>query len=321
MTSPSLTAPTLSEIQEAHRKIAPFIHRTPVYSCQSINRIVHANIWFKCENMQKVGAFKARGATNAVRSLTLDALAKGVATHSSGNHAQALSWAAGLAGTTAHIVMPSNSTPVKVNAVTSYGGVITLCEPTLESREKTLASVMKQTGAIEIHPYNNLKIIAGQATAAVELLEERPDLECVVAPVGGGGLLSGAALACHYLSSQTRVMAAEPSMADDAFRSFTAKRFIPSVNPATIADGLRTSLGSLTFPIILEYVDNIITVSETSIMDAMRLIWERMKLLVEPSAAVPLAALMEKRDEFPGEKIGIILSGGNADLENLPWNR
>lgn len=312
-------APSLQEISEAHRRIGPFIHRTPVYSCLGIDRIVGAEIWFKCENMQKVGAFKARGATNAVRSLEPELLARGVATHSSGNHAQALAWAARLAGTAAHIVMPSNSSKVKISAVESYGGKITLCEPTLEAREQTLASVINETGAVEIHPYNNLKIIAGQATATVELLQVKPDLDNVIAPVGGGGLLSGTALVCHYLAPGIRVIAAEPDQADDAFRSFTQRRFIPSKNPTTVADGLRTSLGSLTFPIILKYVDSIVTVSETSIIEAMKLIWERMKLVVEPSAAVPLAALLEKRELFTGNKIGVILSGGNADLANLPW--
>lgn len=312
-------APSLKEIQEAHRRIHPFIHRTPVLSCQSINRLVDAEIWFKCENMQKVGAFKARGATNAVRSLNPTLLKQGVATHSSGNHAQALSWAARLAGINAYIVMPSNSSQVKLNAVKSYGGEITLCEPTLEAREKTLESVIRQTGAIEIHPYNNLNIIAGQATATIELLEEKSDLDIVMAPVGGGGLLSGTALTCHYIAPEIRVMAAEPAQADDAFQSFTERRFIPSVNPNTVADGLRTSLGSLTFPIILAYVDRIVTVSEESIITAMKLLWERMKVVIEPSAAVPLAALLEQGEVFTSKKIGIILSGGNADLENLPW--
>ncbi|MFH1936742.1 MAG: pyridoxal-phosphate dependent enzyme, partial [Bacteroidota bacterium] len=308
MTSTLPQAPSLLEIEEAHRRIFPFIHRTPVLTCQGINRVVDASIWFKCENMQKVGAFKARGATNAVRSLDPALLHRGVATHSSGNHAQALAWAAILAGVNAHIVMPSNSNRVKVEAVKTYGGEITFCKPTLEARETTLASVIEQTGATEIHPYNNLKIIAGQATAAVELLDERDDLDFVMAPVGGGGLLSGTALACHYLAPQIGVIAAEPAQADDAFRSFTQRRFIPSINPNTIADGLRTSLGSLTFPIILTFVDRVVTVKEESIITAMRLLWERMKVVVEPSAAVPLAVLLEGNEEFRGKRIGIILS-------------
>ncbi|NQV02418.1 MAG: pyridoxal-phosphate dependent enzyme [Bacteroidia bacterium] len=319
MNTPLPVTPSLEEILQAHHLIRPYIHRTPVLTCQGINRIVDAEIWFKCENMQKVGAFKARGATNAVRSLGHDLLHRGVATHSSGNHAQALSWAARLAGTDAYIVMPSNSSRVKVEAVKGYGGEITFCEPTLEARETTLAMVIERTGAIEIHPYDNLKIIAGQATATVELLDEKGDLEIVMAPVGGGGLLSGTALSCHYLAPEVRVIAAEPVQADDAFRSFTQKTLIPSVNPDTIADGLRTSLGKLTFPIILAFTDKIVTVREESIISAMRLLWERMKVIVEPSAAVPLAALLEGHEEFRGKRIGIILSGGNADLERLPW--
>jgi len=315
----TLNAPSLQEIVEAHQRIRPFIHRTPVLTCEGIDRLVDAQIWFKCENMQKVGAFKARGATNAIRSLDPGQLIKGVATHSSGNHAQALSWAAGLSSIDAHIVMPSNSSKVKVEAVRSYGGDITFCEPTLEARETTLAQVINRTGALEIHPYNNLKIIAGQATATVELLEEVRNLDIVMAPVGGGGLLSGTALACHYIAPEIRVIAAEPAQADDAFKSFTQKTFIPSVNPNTIADGLRTSLGSLTFPIILSYVNKVVTVSEASIIAAMRLLLERMKVVVEPSAAVPLAAVMEEPVLFRGQKIGIILSGGNVDLDQLPW--
>lgn len=319
MNAPLPVTPSLDEIQQAHHLIRPFIHRTPVLTCQGINRIVDAEIWFKCENMQKVGAFKARGATNAVRSLDHTLLHRGVATHSSGNHAQALSWAARLAGAKAYIVMPSNSSRVKVEAVKGYGGEITFCEPTLEARETTLAKVIERTGAIEIHPYDNLKIIAGQATATVELLEETGDLEIVMAPVGGGGLLSGTSLGCYYLAPEVRVIAAEPVQADDAFRSFTQKTFVPSVNPDTIADGLRTSLGKLTFPIILAFTDRIVTVREESIISAMRLLWERMKVIVEPSAAVPLAALMEGHEEFRAKRIGVILSGGNADLEQLPW--
>ncbi|MBE0647738.1 MAG: pyridoxal-phosphate dependent enzyme [Bacteroidales bacterium] len=319
MNPSSPPAPTLLDIENAHRLIRPFIHRTPILSCEGINHMVGCKIWFKCENMQKVGAFKARGATNAIRSLEPVQLKQGVATHSSGNHAQALSWAASLAGIKAHIVMPSNSSTVKVDAVRSYGGNITLCEPTLEARESTLASVIEQTGAFEIHPYNNLKIIAGQATATVELLEDKDDLEIVMAPVGGGGLLSGTALACHYLAPNIKVIAAEPAQADDAFRSFTQKTFIPSIHPDTIADGLRTSLGSLTFPIILAFVDQIVTVSEASIIVAMRLLWERMKVIVEPSSAVPLAVIMENPELFRNKKTGIILSGGNADLDQLPW--
>ncbi len=321
MSSTLSPRPSPQEIRDAHNRIRPYIHRTPLMSNQSINKMVDAELIFKCENMQKVGAFKARGATNAVLSLPEDLQANGVATHSSGNHAQALSWAASLVGADAYIVMPSNSSRVKVEAVKGYGGKITFCEPTLSSRETTLKKVIDKTGATEIHPYDDLRTIAGQATATVEILEETQALDMVMAPVGGGGLLSGTALACHYFSPGTQAVAAEPEQADDAFRSFTQRKFIPSVNPDTIADGLRTSLGELTFPIILNHVTRIYTVKETTIIAAMRLIWERMKILVEPSAAVPLAVFLEGDDELKGKRVGIILSGGNADLDALPWTK
>ena len=311
--------PTAGHIRAAHERIKPFINRTPVLTSATINRMFGSDIFFKCENFQKVGAFKARGATNAVRSLDHAAFEKGVATHSSGNHAQALAWAAALSGANAYIVMPSNSSPVKVEAVKGYGGRITFCEPTLSSREKTLLRVIEETGAVEIHPYNDYRIIAGQATSALELIEEIPFLDTIIAPVGGGGLLSGTALSAFYFSKGIRVIAAEPEQANDAFRSFASGTFMPSVDPQTIADGLRTSLGSLTFPIILKYVNEIVTVSEESIINAMKFIWERMKIIIEPSSAVPLAALLENKDSFYGLKIGIILSGGNVDLENLPF--
>jgi len=285
----------------------------------TLNRSLNSQIFFKCENFQKVGAFKARGATNAVLQLDDQALARGVATHSSGNHAQALSWAATLRKCKAHIVMPSNSSKVKVNAVKGYGGQITFCEPTLAARESTLEKVMKETGATEIHPYNDLRIISGQATAALELFEEIPDLDLIIVPVGGGGLLSGTALSAYYFSPRTKVFAAEPEQANDAYLSFLNKKFIPSVNPDTVADGLRTSLGSITFPIILNYVEDIVTVSETSILEAMRFTWERMKILIEPSSAVPVAALLEKKIPAGNKRIGVILSGGNVDLDHLSW--
>lgn len=310
---------TAKDILYAADRIRPYVHRTPILTSRSLNQITGKQLFFKCENFQKVGAFKARGATNTVFSIADDELSRGVATHSSGNHAQALSWAASLKEIPAHIVMPINSSPVKIEAVRSYGGNITFCEPTLIAREERLAKVMDQTGAIEIHPYNDPRIIAGQATAALELMQDVCDLELVLAPVGGGGLLSGTALAVSYFFPGTDVIGVEPEQANDAFLSFTRKEFCPSVNPDTIADGLRTSLGTVTFPIILDHVKNIITVSEASIIYAMRMLWERMKILVEPSSAVPFAAILEGKI-FPGtEKIGIILSGGNVDLETLPW--
>ncbi|MCX6285569.1 MAG: pyridoxal-phosphate dependent enzyme [Bacteroidetes bacterium] len=315
----TMNFPTEGHIRAAHERISPFINYTPVLTSATIDRMFRASIFFKCENFQKVGAFKARGATNAVRSLDQDSINKGVATHSSGNHAQALAWAAALAGANAYIVMPSNSSPVKVAAVKGYGGRITFCEPTLSSRETTLLKVIEETGAVEIHPYNDTRIIAGQATSALELIEEIQSLDIIIVPVGGGGLLSGTALSAFYFAPGTKVIAAEPAQADDAYRSFVSGTFVPSVNPRTIADGLRTSLGSLTFPVIQKHVSDIVTVSEKSIVKAMKFIWERMKIIVETSSAVPLAAIMENKINIEGKRVGLILSGGNVDLNNLPW--
>lgn len=311
--------PRESDIREAVERVNPFINKTPVLTSGTLNRSLNSQIFFKCENFQKVGAFKARGATNAVLQLDERIISAGVATHSSGNHAQALSWAAALRKCKAYIVMPCNSSQVKVDAVKGYGGQITFCEPTLADREFMLAKVMKVTGATEIHPYNDFRIISGQATAALELLEEIPDLDLIITPVGGGGLLSGTALSAYYFSPQTKVIAAEPEHANDAYLSFKNKKFVPSVNPDTVADGLRTSLGSITFPIILKYVDDIVTVSETSILKAMRFTWERMKILIEPSSAVPVAALLERKIDAGKKRIGVILSGGNVDLDQIPW--
>lgn len=311
--------PSGPDIVEAHQRILPYIHRTPVLTSSQINHEFQSEIYFKCENFQKVGAFKARGATNAVLSLSEDEIKNGVATHSSGNHAQALSYAARIVGTKAYIVMPVNSSKVKIEAVKGYGGEITFCEPTLEARETTLNHILDQTGATEIHPYNNTRIISGQATSARELLQEIPDTHVIMAPVGGGGLLSGTALSSYYFGDKVEVIAAEPAQADDAFRSFYSKTFIPALNTNTIADGLRTSLGSITFPIILQYVNSIVTVRETTIIKAMRYLWERLKIIVEPSSVVPFAAIMERAVDVKGKKTGIILSGGNVDLDLLPW--
>jgi threonine dehydratase len=311
--------PTKDDILSASTTIKPYVHRTPVLTSENLNDRFGCRIYFKCENFQKAGAFKSRGAVNAVFSLDDQAVSRGVATHSSGNHAAALSRAAKLRGVEANIVMPDNSSAVKIAAVKHYGGKITFCESTLSSREETLQIVLAKTNATEIHPYNNPVIIAGQATAAKELLEEIPATDIVMAPVGGGGLLSGTALAAHHFSPGTRVIAAEPEQADDAFQSFYQKRFIPSVNPDTIADGLRTSLGDLTFPVIQQYVDQIVTVSEEAIVEAMRLIWERMKIIVEPSSAVPLAAMIQNKFNYQNKSVGIIISGGNVDLDHLPW--
>jgi len=311
--------PTAEDILQAAGRIRPYINRTPVITSFTLNRMTGAELFFKCENFQKVGAFKARGATNAVFSLEESQTSHGVATHSSGNHAQALSWAASLRNLPAYIVMPENSSPVKISAVKDYGGIITLCKPTLAAREETLEKVIAATGAIEIHPYNNLRIIAGQATAAAELFEDIQDLDILLAPVGGGGLLSGTALSAYYFSPKTKVIAAEPEQANDAWLSFTQKKLIPSLHPNTIADGLRTSLGSFTFPIILEHVESIVTVPEEAIIRNMRLVWERMKILIETSSAVAVAALLGGDVDVKGKKVGVILSGGNVDLDHLPW--
>lgn len=314
-----MNLPTFSDIEKAHERIRPYIHRTPVLSSQSINQMVGAELFFKCENLQKVGAFKFRGACNSVFSLSDEEAKNGVCTHSSGNHAAALALAARMRGIPAYIVMPENAPEIKKIAVAGYGAQITFCTPTLEARESTLKKVAEQTGATEIHPYNYFHVICGQGTAAKELIEEIGTLDVVMAPVGGGGLLSGTALSTKALLPNTLVIAAEPAGADDAFRSFHTKILQPSVAPKTIADGLLTSLGSLTFPIILNEVDQIATVSEESIVAAMRMIWERMKIIIEPSSAVPLAAILENKVDVKGKKVGIILSGGNVDLGRLPF--
>jgi len=311
--------PTLQDIRQAAERIAPFVHRTPVLTCRTLDRMCDAELFFKCENLQKVGAFKIRGATNAVFSLADEQVARGVATHSSGNHAAAVAQAARWRGVPAYVVMPKNAPGVKVNAVAGYGAEIVFCEPTLAAREQGLAQVIERTGAAFIHPYNDDRVIAGQGTAALELCEDAPDLDVVITPVGGGGLLSGTALTVAAIAPQADVIAAEPQGADDAYRSLQAGEIIPSINPHTIADGLLTSLGDLTFPIIREYVREIVTVSEADIVQAMRHIWERMKIVVEPSAAVPLGALLNRHPRFAGKRIGIILSGGNVDLTRLPW--
>ena len=310
---------TIKHIRDAAQRIAPHIHRTPVLTCTAINEMAGCSLYFKCENLQKVGAFKMRGATNAVFSLSDEEAAAGVATHSSGNHAQALALAARLRGVTAYVVMPTSAPAVKRRAVEGYGAEIIDCEPTLQAREETLDKVVARTGAVFVHPYDNERIIAGQGTAALEMLEDHPHLDVMMAPVGGGGLLSGTAIATRALAPDARVIAAEPCGADDAARSLEAGHIIPSVKPDTIADGLLTSLGKINFPIIQENVQSIWTVEDDEIIPAMRLIWERMKIIIEPSSAVCLAAVLKHPDEVAGQNIGIIISGGNVDLDHLPW--
>ncbi len=308
----------LAAIRAAHDRIRPHINRTPVLTSARLDAASGASLFFKCENFQKVGAFKARGATNAVFSLD-DAIAqRGVATHSSGNHAAALSRAAKLRGIPAHIVMPSNSPKVKVRAVEGYGGRIVFCEPTEAAREAACADVIAKTGATLIHPFENEDVMAGQGTAAVELLEDI-DVDLVLCPVGGGGLLCGTAVAAKTMQPKIKVIAVEPANADDAAQSFRAGRLMPLAKPDTIADGLRTNVGAPNFAIIQRYVDDIVTVSEEAIISAMRTIWETMKIVIEPSAAVPYAAIMERKIDIDGQRVGIILTGGNVDLDALPW--
>ena len=310
-------APTLDDIESAASRIAGAVHRTPVLVNKTFNEFFSSQLYFKCENLQKVGAFKARGATNATFSLEESALSRGVATHSSGNHAAALSYAARLKGVPAYIVMPNNAPKVKVDAVRSYGGEISFCEPSLQARESGLEEIVNATGANVVHPYNDYRVIAGQATATLELLAEVASLDLILVPVGGGGLLSGTALATSFLSPSTSVIACEPEGADDARRSIISGELLPSVNPRTIADGLLTSLGDKTFPIIREHVHDIVTVSESSIVRATRLVMERMKCIIEPSAAVTLAAILEEKIDVKGKKAGLILSGGNIEMEKF----
>jgi len=307
------TIPDKAAIEKAHERIKDYIHHTPVLTSASIDEIAGCSIFFKAENFQKIGAFKARGAMNASLSLPPSELAKGVSTHSSGNHAQALARAAKILGVKSYIVMPRTAPDVKKKGVRAFGGEIFECEPTLEARESMLAEVVKKTGATEIHPFNNYDVIAGQATAAKELFEKAGELDFIVVPVGGGGLLSGTALATKYFSPQTQVIAGEPAGADDAFRSMQTGKIEPSQSNS-VADGLLTSLGDKTFPLIKQYVKEVITVSDKEIVEAMRLIWERLKIIVEPSCAVPFAAVLKDKAKFEGKRVGIILSGGNVDL-------
>ena len=311
--------PTLADIQEAHKRIKPFIHLTPVMSSHQLNDIFGCELFFKCENFQKVGAFKFRGATNAVLSLTLEQRKKGVVTHSSGNHAAALALAARMNGVKANIVMPETAPVVKKNAVAGYGAEITFCKPTLQSREETTTMIMEKTGATLVHPYDNFYVICGQGTAAMELLIEKNGLEMIIAPIGGGGLMSGTSTCAKGINKDIQVIGAEPLNANDAFISFNTGTLTPSVNPVTIADGLLTSLSELTFAIIRKNVDRIFTAKEESIIECMLLIWERMKIIIEPSSATVLGIIKENPDFFHNKKIGLIISGGNVDFRKLPF--
>ena len=312
--------PTSIDVEQAAERIAPFVHRTPVLTCEAIDKMVGARVFLKCENLQKVGAFKFRGACNAIFSLGEHEAAQGVATHSSGNHGAALALAARRRGIQAHVVMPEISSQAKMIAVAGYGAKITTCGKSLADRDEALRQVVADTGATVIHPFNDNRVIAGQGTAALELLEEIPTLDVIMAPVGGGGLISGTAIATGS-RSRARVIGVEPAGADDAWQSFQAGELLPGSPPETIADGLRTGLGDMTFPIIKDLVNDIVRVSEEAIVYAMRTTWERTKLIIEPSAAVPLAALLDRQINLTGHNIGIILSGGNVDLERLPFPR
>lgn len=309
-----MNLPDKSSIAAAHERIRSYIHHTPVLTSESVDALAGCTLFFKCENFQKVGAFKARGAMNAILKLTPAQREKGVATHSSGNHAQALARAAKIIGIPSYIVMPRTAPEIKKRGVRAYGGQIFECEPTLAAREATLADVVAKTGAAEIHPFNNYDVIEGQATCAKEFFEETPGLQFLLAPVGGGGLISGTALATKYFSPSTIVIAGEPAGSDDAYRSMKSGK-IEEAQSNTIADGLLTTLGTKTFPVIKELVKDIITVSDEEIVAAMRIIWERLKIIIEPSCAVPFAAVLKEKQRFAGKRVGIILSGGNIDLE------
>jgi threonine dehydratase len=311
----------LAAIQAAHSRIRPYIRRTPVLTNVALDLRCGGELFFKCENLQQTGAFKARGATNAVFSLTDAEASRGVATHSSGNHAAALARAAQLRGVPAYIVMPSNSPAAKIRNVESYGGRITFCAPTQQAREDACARVIAETGAVMVHPFTDERVMAGQGTAVLELLEEAPNLDVVLCPVGGGGLLAGTAIAARAIYPKIKIIAVEPDEASDAARSFSAGRIVPLEHAATIADGLRTTVGAPNFAVMQHLVSGVVTVSEAAIVDAMRQIWESLKIVVEPSGAVPYAALLEGKLQVRAQRVGLILTGGNVDLDALPWNK
>jgi len=310
---------TKENLIDCYNRIQPYIHNTPVLSSRLVNTLIGAQVYFKCENLQKTGAYKMRGATNAIMQLTNEQKANGVVTHSSGNFAQALSMAALSLNVRATIVMPSNSPKVKKNAVQEYGGHIIECEPTIEARQAAADQIVNETGATFIHPSNDLNVILGQGTACLELLKEQPGLDMVFCPVGGGGLIAGSALAAYHYGKDCQVFGGEPFEADDAYRSLLSGKIETNTTTNTIADGLRTQLGHHNFPIIQKHVKQIIRVSEDDIIEAMRFIWERMKIIIEPSSAVAFAAVIKKKQEFKGKNIGVIISGGNVDVNNLPF--
>jgi threonine dehydratase len=311
--------PTFADVEAAHERIRPYVHRTPVLTSSFLNALTGAELFFKCENLQKAAAFKVRGASNAVFGLADDMLEKGVATHSSGNHALSLSYAAGRRGIPCHVVMPRTAPQAKKDAVRGYGGIITECEPSTSSREAVFATVEKETGADFVHPYNDPRVIAGQATCSRELNEQVEGLDAVVAPIGGGGMISGTCLTLSTVAPKIKIFAAEPERADDAYRSFKAGHIIADDAPDTVADGLKVPLKDLTWHFVKRHVTDILTASEQEIIDAMKLTWGRMKIVIEPSSAVPLATILKNRDRFKGKRVGVIITGGNVDLDKLPW--
>ncbi|MGE8130486.1 beta-hydroxyaspartate dehydratase BhcB [Methylobacterium sp. NPDC080182] len=315
----ALITPTLDDVLAAHERIRPYIHETPVLTSRIIDEAAGAQLFFKCENLQKAGAFKARGASNAVFSLTEAQAARGVATHSSGNHGTCLSYAAGRRGIPCTVVMPRTAPQAKKDAVRGYGGRVVECEPSTSSREAVFAEVVAETGAEFVHPYNDPRVIAGQATCARELIAQVPDLDAVIAPIGGGGMVSGTCLTLAGLAPHIAVYAAEPEQADDAHRSLKAGRIIADDAPVTVADGLKVPLKDLTWHFVRHHVADILTVSEAEIVAAMQLIWKRLKIVMEPSSAVALAAVLKNRPVFANNRVGVIITGGNVDLDALPW--
>lgn len=311
--------PTFDDVIAAHDRIRPHIHETPVLTSSFLNRLTGAELFFKCENFQKAGAFKVRGASNAVFGLSDDKLDRGVATHSSGNHALSLSYAAGRRGIPCTVVMPRTAPQAKKDAVRGYGGVIVECEPSTSSREAVFAEVVAQSGADFVHPYNDPRVIAGQATCSRELLGQVPALDAVIAPIGGGGMVSGTCLTLSTLAPDVRIYAAEPEQADDAARSFRAGHIIADDAPVTVADGLKVPLKELTWHFVRNHVTDILTATEQEIIDAMKLTWARMKIVIEPSCAVPLATIIKNPEVFRGKRVGVIITGGNVDLDKLPW--
>ena len=313
--------PTLQDMRAAQDRIGPYVHRTPVLTSQYLDDLTGAELFFKCENLQKAGAFKARGASNAVFGLTAEQARRGVATHSSGNHGTCLAYAAGRRGIPCTVVMPHTAPQAKKDAVRGYGGTVVECEPSTTSREAVFAEVVAKTGAEFVHPYNDPRVIAGQATCSAEMIEQVQDLDAVIAPIGGGGMISGTCLALSNLAPQIRIYAAEPQNADDAYRSFKAGHIIADDAPDTIADGLKVPLKDLTWHFVSTHVTDILTASEHEIVAAMKIMWKRMKIVIEPSSAVPLAVILKNKDIFAGQRVGVVITGGNVDLDRLPWQR